>query len=339
MDYTGLGRFVQFKVNRPLAASERADQLRLDRQASETPQDWLSVVKINSTYLELVDRWYPVKGWWTWMGTLIAFPALALVIALTTVAIGRNELGGWVLFAAFVPVFGAFIWLGALMVQTESFRHTHYPIRLNRRTRQVFFFRTDGTVGQIAWDRLFLCAVKTELTMWQSSEDVRAHVLGEDKETVTETFTLAYPDLGGRRELMQLWEYIRRYMETEGGVEACHREVGLCLPVDGRREGLAFGVVRVFAMAANRPFLQLIASPIASLTVLGRWFAMVTSRVPRWPAYVEDLCRVDAADPYKKDWRDNGKYDFYELGWPVICFVVGLTVVMAGVIWLVASII
>lgn len=337
MDYTGLGKFIRFKVDRPLTEAERADQLRPDRQVSDAPRDWLSVIKINSTYLELVDRWYPVKGWWTWIGALIALPATVLVITLAVVAIEQNEMGGWVLFAVFGPLFGTFAWAGALMVYTESFRLTHYPIRLNRKTREVYVFRTDGTVARVPWDQLFLCAAKTDLPMWQSREDVRAHVLDDSGETVLETFTLAYPDLGGRRELMQLWEYIRRYMEEPDGVERCYQEVSLCLPVDGRREGFAFGVVRVFAMSANKMIVQLISSPIAALTVVGRWVAMCTSRVPLWPAEVESLCRVDAADPYQKDWRSNGKYEFSELWWPVCCVVIGLAVVCTGIAWLVSA--
>ena len=273
MDYTGLGRFIRYKVNRPLTDDERAGELKLDRQASAEPQDWLSVIKLNSTYLELVDRWYPVKGWWTWMGTMIAIPCVGFVVALALIAFERNELAGWVTLAFVAPLFGLFGWVAFSMVRTEAFRQTHYPIRLNRKTRQVYAFRPDGTVVQASWDRLFLCAVKNGLTMWQSSQDVRAHVLDEDGETVKDTFTLAYHEFSSRDDLMRLWEYIRRYMEDPSGVEQCHRTVALCIPVDGRREGLAFGIVRVFAMAANQLFVQLIASPIAALTVAGRWFA------------------------------------------------------------------
>ncbi|WP_058834868.1 DUF6708 domain-containing protein [Luteimonas abyssi] len=337
MDYTGLGRFIRYKLNRPLTDEERASQLRSDKQASSEPQDWLSVIKLNSTYLELVDRWYPVKGWWTWMGAMIAIPCMGFVAALALIAFERNEFAGWMTLAFVAPVFGLFGWAALSMVHTEAFRQTHYPIRLNRKTRKVYAFRPDGTVLQAPWDRLFLCAVKNELTMWQSSQDVRAHILDEDGETVKDTFTLAYHEFSGRDELMQLWEYIRRYMEEPDGVEQCHQEVSLCLPVDGRREGLAFGIVRTFAMAANQLAIQLIASPIAALTVMGRWFSMYTSKVPVWPAEVEAACQIDADDPYQKNWRSNGQYDFYELWWPAVCFVIGLAVVVGGIWWLLSS--
>lgn len=348
MDFTGLGKFTAYKLDRPLTDEERAARLKLDRQASEEPQDWLSVINFNSTYLELVDRWYPMRGFAAWGGGLLLIIALfGLVVSFLPLwdLLFCDECavrGGGGFPAWGVPLIGAPLLLPLVagciyMVRLDCFRQTHYPIRLNRKTRQVYAFRPDGTVFHVPWDRLFLCAVKNELTMWRSSQDVRAHVLAEDGETVVDTFTLAYHEFSGREELMQLWEYIRRYMEEPDGVEQCHREVALCMPVDGRREGLAFGIVRVFAMAANQLPVQLIASPIAALTVLGRWLAMYTSKVPVWPAEVEAACQVDPADPYRKNWRSNGRYDFYELGWPTICFVVGLAVVVAGIAWLLSA--
>lgn len=345
MDYTGLGRFIRYKLNRPLTDEERAGRLKPDKPASAEPQDWLSVIKINSTYMELVDRWYPVKGWWTWMGAMIAIPCLWAVVAFVLLALERNELGGWIFVALFGPIAGAFAWIALSMAHTEAFRLTHYPIRLNRKTRQVYAFRPDGTVIQASWDDLFLCSVVNELTMWQSSDDVRAHVLAEDGETVTDTFTLAYPYLGGKEALMMLWEYIRRYMEESDGVERNYKLTKTCMPVDGRREGLVHGLVRTFApypktfaRYANWPALQLLGSPLWAVTVVGRWLAMSTSKVPVWPAEVDAACQVDFDDPYQKDWRQNGKYDFYELVWPVICFVVGLVVLVTGIVWLLSLI-
>ncbi len=218
----------------------------------------------------------------------------------------------------------------------DIFRMTHYPIRLNRKTRQVHVTRPGDTVLTVPWDALFLCMRENNLPLFGKSVDVRAHVLAGDGKTVIDTFTLVYYEFRDKEKLLQFWEYIRRYMQEPDGVEQCDREeaVTLRLPVDGRREGLAFGIVRTFAMAANQPVAQLIGSPIAALTILGRWLAMSTSKVPVWPAEVDAACQVDPDDPHRKDWRSNGKYDFYELGWPMICFVVGLAAVVAGLWWL-----
>lgn len=342
MDYTGLSRFAKYKLNRPLTDDDRSGQLRLESKAGVEPLDWMSVIKINSTYLELVDRWYPVKGWWTWMGLVLALPFSAFAIVLLAL-VSNGDLSGSDLGVVASGLAGAaiaaLIALGGVWVlRHEAFRQTHYPIRLNRKTRQVYAFRPDGTLIRAGWDELFLTAVKSELTMGQSSEDVRAYVLDPDGHTVRDTFTLAYPFLGDREGLMRLWEYVRRYMESPDGVEKNYQLTEICMPIDGRREGILFGIVRTFAPFARWPFLQLAASPFLALTALGRWFAMSTSKVPVWPQDVEADCQVDAADPFTKDWRSNGKYDFYELWWPVICVAVGLIAVAAGVGWLISAV-
>lgn len=339
MDYTGLR--ARYKINRPLTDEDRSGQLRLDRKASAEPLDWMSVIKINSTYLELVDRWYPVKGWWTWMGLVLALPFSIFAVVLLALVFSGDLAGGAPgvvasgLAGAVIAVLIALA--GVWVLRHEAFRKTHYPIRLNRKTRQVYAFRPDGTLISASWDDLFLTAIRSQLTMGQSSEDVRAYVLDSDGDTVIDTFTLAYPFLGDREGLMRLWEYVRRYMEHPDGVEKNYELTEICMPVDGRREGMVFGIVRTFAPFARWPFFQLVASPFLALTALGRWLAMSTSKVPVWPRGVEADCEVDAADPFMKDWRSNGKYDFHELGWPVICFVIGLTVVIGGIIWLVSA--
>lgn len=337
MDYTGLGRFTDYKINRPLTEEERNGQLNPKQPASDDPLDWLSVIKINSTYLELVDRWYAIKGFSVWMGMMLFFPFLVGLLGFAWVAVTSNELGGWVLAAVAIPLCAFFVCFGLYGIRLDAFRQTHYPIRLNRKTRQVYAYRPDGTIIQASWDALFFCEMQNKLTLGQASYDIRAHVLDENGETVKDTFTLGYVDLGERGTLIQLWEYVRRYMEEPDGVKKNYQLTELCPPIDGRREGLAFGIVRTFAPTANRVIPQLLISPMEALNILGRWFAMSTSKVPRWPEEVEAACQVDPDDPYCKDWRDNGKYDFWELGWPLICFAVGLVVIGTGITWLVRS--
>ncbi|MDH5822336.1 phage holin family protein [Luteimonas sp. RD2P54] len=340
MDYTGFGRDGRhdykrdYKINRPLTKEERQRRLKKTEQASADPQDWLSVIKLNSTYLELVDRWYPVRGFAAWEGGVILAIASGAIGAFLWLAIAENDFARWISFAMVAAIFSVFVWIGYKGMRFDIFRQTHYPIRFNRRTRQVYVTRPSDTVLIVSWDDLFICAQENDLPLFTSSVDVRAHVLAEDGESVKDTFTLGYPFLGDKVGLMRLWEYIRRYMEDPDGVEKNYELTKLCLPIDGRREGFAFGLVRTFAPYTKWPVLQLLASPLWTMTTLGRCLAMYTSKVPAWPAEVEAACQVDPDDPYQKDWRQNGKYDFYELGWPVICFVVGLVVLVTGIAWL-----
>ncbi|MDR5894378.1 hypothetical protein QC820_16435 [Halomonas mongoliensis] len=337
MDYTGLGRFAAYKVKRQLTEEERKGWLNPNQPASDAPLDWLSVIKINSTYMELVDRWYAIKGSTVWLGIVFAPATFIGELVFFWAAVKHNELGGWILAAFTIPFCITIFFFCLYGVRLDAFRQTHYPIRLNRKARQVYAFRPDGTVIQESWDNLFICAITTGSSEMTRTQDIRAHILAEDGETIIDTFTLGYPYLGDLEGMLQLWEYIRRYMEEPDGVQKNYKQTEICMPIDGRREGLAFGLVRAFTPMAKWPLMQLLVSPLWTLTTLGRWFAMYTCKVPRWPEEVEVACQVDPDDPYRKDWRDNGKYDFWELGWPLICFIVGLTVIGVGITMLVRA--
>lgn len=336
MDYTGFGRNGKqnYKINRHLTDGERDSILEKTEVSSSSAVDWISVVKINSRYLELVDRWYPVKGSAAWQGGMLVLPCLIAIVFLLFIAVDKGGIGAWMFFCLASSVLLFFVWAGWRGMRFDLFRSTHYPIRLCRKERKVYVFRPGESVLEASWDDIVVCVTENKLPLFDNSVDIRAHVLGEDGETVVSTFTLGYPYMGSEEDALQLWEYIRRYMEDPDGVENSYHLTKLCPPIDGRREGLLFGIVRTFAPAANHMAIQLILSPVAALNVLGRWLAMYTSKVPRWPEEIEAVCQIDPDDPYQKDWRSNGKYDFWELGWPVICFVVGLVMLAAGAIWL-----
>lgn len=335
MNYTGLGRFNRYKTDRPLMDQEREDRLDRGKRSGFEPQDALTTIRVNSTYLEMVDRWYAQKGMAVWFGLLIMLPFF-WIVALTIFEIFRkNEVGAWLAGGVIIVLFSFIICIGLYGFRLEAFRWTHYPIRLNRRTRQVHLFRQDGTVLTTPWDELFLCIGSSKPPLAGEEIDVRAHVLDVDGETVRQTFTAGFVFLGGTTATMQLWEFMRRYMEADDGVKDCHDRLKYCMPVHDRREGMVFGLVRTFASFGAWPPLQLLFSPFFALTTIGRWIAMFTSKVPQWPADVEAACAIAADDPYRKDWRDNVRLGFWDLWWPLICFVVGAVAVGWGVMWLV----
>ncbi|MCD7099540.1 DUF6708 domain-containing protein [Stenotrophomonas sp. MMGLT7] len=167
----------------------------------------------------------------------------------------------------------------------EAFRQTHYPIRLNRKTRRVHAFRPDGSILEADWDKLYFCVGESQIPAYGKTYDVCAHVMGKDRNTVLDTFTLAYCYMGRKESVAGIWG--RRYMEEPDGVEQNWRYSDICLSVDRRREGGWFGIIVTFGEVAKWPFLQLLAAPIWSVAVLGRWIAMYTSKVPVWPAGIE----------------------------------------------------
>ncbi len=128
-------------------------------------------------------------------------------------------------------------------------------------------------------------------------------------------------------DIDNFWAFLQPYMEASDGVEKTYKhlkENSYLLPIDGRKEGWRWSIFRGFLLIAPWPWFQLIASPVFGLNVLGRMFAMWTSKLPQWPEEVEALNPVDENDPYVLSWKNNKKLGWRELWWPLICTLIGL---------------
>ena len=60
MDYFGL--IQKFKINRELTDEERTNQLKRKQRLEVVPTYGLAVTRMNSTFLESVDKFYGDKG-------------------------------------------------------------------------------------------------------------------------------------------------------------------------------------------------------------------------------------------------------------------------------------
>jgi hypothetical protein len=60
MDFAGLVK--KFPSNRPLSDQEKDLQLKQKQPLNINPHHQMSVIEMNSTYLESVDKWYGEKG-------------------------------------------------------------------------------------------------------------------------------------------------------------------------------------------------------------------------------------------------------------------------------------
>lgn len=318
MNYFGL--FPKYRVNRPLGKEELRNHLAQNERLNIDPRDQLCVIKMNSTFLESVDKWYG------WRGSLLLFllPLTAVPVwfmgEMISIAVSRAN--GWrlqaydieillVIAVLMVPTF-----LGGLCVMNrDCFSFTHYPIRFNREKRLVHVFHTDGTISTTPWDEVyFTLGHMRRLYEWE----VRGHILDPETLAIRKTFALSYTgrlrpndiylDSSGPSKfdfVRSHWEFIRRYMEE--GPEAVSSQVQFCMPLDGRRESIRVGVERVFANFASEPLLmQLLIWPFCALISLFRIFAMRTSKIPVWPDDVEKDCRIEVDDPYAIIGDENG---------------------------------
>jgi len=304
MDFRGLAK--PYPFNRPLTDAERERRLLQKQRQEVDPAYQLSVIRMNSTFMELVDKYFAWKGFLTTvaLGFCCMIGGFLLAMALYSLTTpGRMETDWpWLLlmFGMASPVFLLFFWV----FKQDNFRFTHYPIRLNRKTRMVHVFRINGTVLSVPWDEVFFCIAPLPQGNWE----IQGHVLDKDGVTVKETFC-AFPEIAGSRyeseeSLKRCWEFIRRYMEN--GPTSVIEQVKYCLPIADHRESFVFGFHRMHFWIGAAPLLLQIPILLMYLAIYpGRWLAMRTCKIPIWPVEIKRVCPIEANDPYRRDASTN----------------------------------
>jgi hypothetical protein len=299
------GLLTPFKVNRPLTKREIADRLLPDKPCDVEPQDLLGVIRMNSTFLEIRDKFFLEKGLWTFWGLfcllvcpIFAFflPSLFMTDWPTSSELERQAvLRGLLSVVVFLAV-GWLFWFTRL--RKECFRYTHYPIRFNRLTRKVHVFQPDGTVMTEDWEKLYFTLCKNS---HGGDWEVRGHRLTEDGKTVLKTFALSYMGWRGDERLLAQWEFVRRYME-KGPDEALLLAISHVNNIADRRETYWHGVRTLLAnLGPSMVMVSFVMTPFASLFAIGRWICMRTCKIPRWPQEIIGTCQYDENDPYLVD--------------------------------------
>lgn len=325
MDFHGL--LTKYKVNRKLSPEEVSRQLKQKQPQTVEPHYQLSVIEMNSSYLESVDKWFAWKGFLTSVSLVVFF----------TVVIGFGALAGKVLFDGVFGEFSAgdnrsvYIWNGVGMfavfflpsaaaviwlLRKDSFAYTHYPMRFDRRNRMVHIYRTNATVLSVPWDDVFFTL--GHMRQWDEWE-IRGHILGADRVTIKETFALSYvgtlrhadrdiPDGRTSKDdfLRAHWEFIRRYMEE--GPQSVSDHIQYCMPVSDRKETPAASFERVFANLSGAAVpIYMLMFPFLLAVGIGRVIAMRTSKIPLWPEQVLSTTAMESDDPYAIKGGVNGE--------------------------------
>ena len=336
MDYQGLARIgkLPFPVDRELMDAEISNEIGKIDTWGCSPRDELSVIKINSCFMELVDRWYSHKGHAIFYscGPFVIGSLFIVVVAM--LAFEMNEVDIWWVFLLSFVMGGGLLLFGWTMFRCEAFQLTHYPVRFNRKNRMVYAILPHGGVAKAKWDDLFIYLATNRVSFFRRPfYEIRAHVLADDRKTVLQTFSLAYPIWGERDHALGMWEFIRRYMDEPTGYKRNSELVELCMPIDKKRERLSFCIIRGMAIFASSQAIQLIMSPLFVLVIWGRMVAIYTSKVPEWPADIASQCHAPKNDPYAKTGEDNTPFTFFEGTWPIICFCMGSLISISIITW------
>ncbi|HEY3982644.1 DUF6708 domain-containing protein [Cedecea sp.] len=298
-----IGLFIPFKINRPLTKEEKQSRFvrgkRRKISGEATVLDLETVIRMNSSYLEIVDKFYPTKGYIAsfMMAFCILFIIFFLAIAKTTIFNGGDLPS---LFFVFFLCGGVVFYCMRFLLK-DWFRKTHYPVRFNRKKQQVHIYQISGEVITVPWGDIFFTTSKQRI-----SYCIVGHLLSEDKETVLNTFSFGY--VGPREELALYWEFIRCYME-EDCLEELAETVLFCPPVEKQKEGYVAGLQRLMQIDSRGDWLLLVLNlPFALIESIARYIAMQTSKIPQWSQDVIDACAVEPNDPINIGAENNSPH-------------------------------
>ncbi|SQJ22619.1 Uncharacterised protein [Serratia rubidaea] len=308
MDYDGLMIKYKNRASSVLVADELNHQLcqhqEIDLNGRGVMDD-AAVIHFSSGYMEIVDKWYSIKGFLTvpalslfllWSWSVLSFSSKMIFEYISG---GQRDFFYWGFGNGVVIVSFLLAWLCSKFLRVECFRWTHYPVRFDRKNRLVHVFSVDGEVYSAPWDKIFFTTGDCVEYKYEKRKyhDIRGHVLAEDGKTVLKTFTLPV-SAARREELYPNWEFVRRYMEE--GPEAVADVLQLMPPVEGRREGIGFGYWYLMFSASYGAPLPVV--PFLMVLYLTAWpfrvFAMYSCKIPRWSKEVDAQCEIAADDPW-----------------------------------------
>ncbi|MCL1825996.1 MAG: hypothetical protein FWG26_08705 [Betaproteobacteria bacterium] len=305
----------RFTGGRPIKVEEKLNRLPQGKP-SLIPVAWpqLSVIRMNSTYLECTNYHFGDKGFITmggfWMLPIALSVPIFCLFALFndwSSATGSNFAGLLFACSGGIFMFTPLLALVIFVLKLENFTLTHFPMRFNRKTRMVHVFLESekGKILSIPWDDVFFtCSTFGGLKIFGGGGcSVVGFKMSEDGETVEEAFELADRNAWDSEYRFLQWEFVRQYME---GDEAKLRElanmVDYVQDVAEHRETLYASFMRTLAQySGGYIHFMIISFPIVLLVTLGRQIAMWTCKIPRWPAEIEATCQYPANDPILRD--------------------------------------
>lgn len=300
------GLYVPFKINRLLTDEERKDRFYQGHVKPHNEelvvQNFNTVIRMNSTYLEVVDKFYATKGTICSMMMCMLLLILSLSAWFIYGALLLDDYKGGVIglvFIIFINFFSYFFFWRIL--KKDWFRKTHYPVRFNRQKQMVHICQVNGDELSVPWWDIYFT-----VNQQQPFSCIVGHILADDGETVLNTFSFGYT--GFKPTLDCYWEFIRCYME-EDFLEDLADMIVLCPPIENRREGYVFGLQNMMQVGSRLEWpMALLMSPLNFIESIGRYIAMQTSKIPQWSQDVLNACPVSDNDPINVNAENNPEH-------------------------------
>ena len=266
------------------------------------------VIRFNSTYVETMDSWESIRG--RAIGLAIPMWAVCLagsifcLYASGLVLLKENFLLTLFFFALSIG-FSYMIYIYYRISKYDLFGYTHYPIRFNRKTQKVYAFSPQqNKIIKLNWADLRFSVVSKK-----SEIELRASKLNQDN-LVEDEIILPYQILKSKPELVeQHLAFFKAYMESDD-LERVDQSITAFHDIYNRKESMKESFERLYMQydiqeltSSERPERpKIIFVALGSLLWMSQFvtkrFALIFSKIPQWPADIEQECQIEKNDPY-----------------------------------------
>ncbi|UBB94719.1 hypothetical protein I0K01_21720 [Xanthomonas oryzae pv. oryzae] len=284
----------KFPLNRVLSEAE-LDNAFSKRDSYGFMAQRLGLIRINSKYIEWIDRRFLYRGM---MNTSVFLGGCILMVGGIFVCLDLffSSYGGTRFFLA-MPIATAI--LGILLfffsfLRYDFFSYTYYPIRFNRENRKIYIFREerDGGLLVVPWEDVFFHIGRGKDMKFL--RDIRGEIL--DGEIVKDTFALGH--CAERDEpVKEMWEFIRRYME-EGPEAVAEHPLDKYVELSVAPTWKNCLISAVGFTNATTPFKRVLLFPFIGTFTVVRWLVFKSCKQPVFPPEVEAECQVEPNDPH-----------------------------------------
>jgi hypothetical protein len=281
-------------------AERRQDGLTRDvkRLSDVEADDRASLIHLNSTYLDMVDRWFTIRGG---MSSILAMGITIMQIvvyfwvipkAFMDVERGRLSVGFFIGFVCVMSgVLALVLVLAKRTIGRDIFTYTHFPIRFNRKTRMIHVFRHNGPGGvlTVPWEQAYFHIGQG--TQARSLLDLRGHVM--DGDTVVDTFAVGN-FFNTVEPIRQIWKFIVVYMEQ--GPQALPTDLFMCTSTSTRWLNCFLQANAYCDIFFRIPLFKWVL--VALITVM-RWLVMKSCKEPVWPSEIMAESAIAPDDVYR----------------------------------------
>jgi len=305
---------------------------RISDQVSKSPSGDHAVYQANDTFIELRTPFDEKRG----LITMVMLSALAGPVGIgvpfmfidivpdmltgihhaTSTPLGIDGYLSYIFALLLIGGFiFAFFYYGHPIIRLETFVQRRILVRFNRQDRTVYVHRPSYAGGIVAlpWDKVIV-GIKPDDSEASGMGLPLALGWGAEHSPNGVTNLLLVGRLArSNSEISNLWEYIRRYMESDPAQPnplPTPKRVGK-FPWPWRSVMAALSLVwpifRIRALYWMIPLLLLI-SPAVLLFAIGHWISLWLCWEPRWPSAIREACNDSLIDTLKPWLIDIGTW-------------------------------